>query len=80
MIDQKIESTIIQELKVDAKALGIPSGAADVFIEKSLAAAKKSIKAKKIITMHDLERAIYRELKKYNGDLAYVFQNRDKII
>lgn len=80
MIDKKLESEIIHDLKTDAKALGIPSGAAEVFIEKSLTAAKKSIKTKKIITMDDLERAIYKELKKYNTDLAYVFQNRDKII
>ncbi len=80
MIDKKLESEIVCDLKTDAKALGIPSGAAEIFIEKSLSAAKKTIKTKKIITMDDLERAIYKELKKYNTDLAYVFQNRDKII
>ena len=37
-------------------------------------------KKKKIITKRDLERTVVAELKKYNADLAYVYQNRDKII
>ena len=43
--------------------------------------AKKIAKAyEKIITDADLTRAISKELKKYNKDFAYVYQNRDKII
>ena len=49
MIDKKLESEIIHDLKTDAKALGIPIGAAEVFIEKSLSAAKKTIKTKKMV-------------------------------
>ena len=74
------EKVLIKELEIDAKAVGIPSGAAEIFIEKSISAAKKSLKSKKIITEKDLERAIAKELKKYNTDLAYVYENRDKII
>ena len=65
--------TLAKNLKIDAKAVGIPSGAAEIFTEKSL-------KSKKIITEKDLERAIAKELKKYNADFAYVYENRDKII
>jgi len=74
------DPTIIKDLKIDARGLGIPSGAAEVFIEKSLKAAKKSLKSKKIITDKDLKLAIVKELKKYNADFAYVYENRDKII
>ena len=74
------EKTLIKELEIDAKAVGIPSGAAEIFIEKSISAAKKSLKSKKIITKKDLILAISKELKKYNADLAYVYKNRDKII
>ena len=77
MINEKL---LIKNLKIDAKAVSIPAGAAEIFIEKSLAAAIKSLKSKKIITEKDLERAITKELKKYNPDLAYVYENRDKII
>lgn len=74
------EKTIRKELRIDAKGLGIPSGAADVFIDKTIMAAKQKIKSKKIITQNDLERIITTELKKYNADFAYVYENRDKII
>lgn len=74
------EKTLIKNLKIDAKAVGIPSGAAEIFIAKSLQAAKKSLQTRKIITDKDLERAITKELKKYSTDLAYVYENRDKII
>ena len=71
---------IIQTLKSDARALGIPSGAADSFINLSVAAATKSLKHKSIITSHDLDRALIKELKKYHADLAYVYENRGTII
>ena len=74
------EKTIRKELRIDAKGLGIPSGAADVFIDKTIMVAKQKIKSKKIITQNDLERIITTELKKYKADFAYVYENRDKII
>ena len=72
--------TLIKNLKTDAKAIGIPTGAAEVFINKSLATDQKSLKSKKIITEKDLKLAIVKELKKYNTDFAYVYENHDKII
>ncbi len=72
--------TLSKDLKIDAKAIGVPIGAAEVFIKKSLIAAEKTLKTKKIITEKDLTLTIVRELKKYNADLAYVYENRDKII
>lgn len=72
--------TLTKELKIDARALGIPAGAAEVFIQKSLKAAKKSLSNKSSITHQDLTRVVAQELKKYHADLAYVYQNRDTII
>lgn len=74
------EKKMKKNLKVDAKAIGIPSGSADIFIEKTLDSVKKQLKNKTIITNKDLERIITKELKKYNADLAYIYKNRDKII
>ena len=42
--------------------------------------AKKALKNRSIITEKDLNRVILKELKKYHADLAYVYENRDKII
>ncbi|MBQ3474021.1 hypothetical protein IJH24_01150 [Candidatus Saccharibacteria bacterium] len=74
------EKLIKQNLKIDARAIGIPSGSAEIFIEKTLENVKKQLKNKTIITNKDLERIITKELKKYNSDLAYIYKNRDKII
>ena len=43
MIDETTEKSLIKTLKIDAKAIGIPVGAADIFIQKSLATAKKTL-------------------------------------
>lgn len=71
---------ISQNLKIHAKGLGIPAGAAEIFIERSLSAALKSLGRKTLITEKDLRHALVKELKKYNTDLAYVYENYDKII
>lgn len=74
------ETKIKKDLKIDAHALGIPSGAAEIFIQEVIKHLKKALKSKDIITEKDLERLMIKELKKYNADLAYVYENRDKII
>ena len=71
---------ITKELKNNAKAVGIPAGAAEIFINQTIAAVEKSLKNKKIITEADLDRLIIKEIRKYNKDLAYVYKIRDKII
>ena len=44
--------------------MGIPAGAAEIFIAKSLKAAEKSLKSKKIITEKDLVfYKVYEDLK-----------------
>lgn len=72
--------SVIRDLKIDAKAIGIPAGAAKTFIEKAVNDATKSLSSKTIVTDKDLVRAVHKELKKYNADLAYVYKNRDTII
>ena len=69
-----------RELTIDARAIGIPIGSAKVFIERTIESVTKNLAPKSIITEADLKRAVIKELKKYNTDLTYVYQNRDKII
>ena len=71
---------IKRELKAHAKALDIPPGSANIFIDKSVTAATKRLSTKKLITESDLTHALVKELQKYHTDLAYVYENRDKII
>lgn len=74
------KDALARELKIEAKALGIPVGAANAFVEKTVVATCQKLKKKKLITKRDLERTVVAELKKYNADLAYVYRIRDKII
>lgn len=74
------ETEIIKDLRINAHAVGIPEGAAETFIERTMKDAKKALKNRSIITEKDLNRVILKELKKYHADLAYVYQNRDTII
>lgn len=74
------EKDIIKNLKIDAKAVGIPSGAAEMFIDNVISNVKKQLKKREIITERDLNRFIVKELKKYHADFAYVYENRDKIL
>ena len=79
MNDTTVKS-IRKTLKRDAKALGIPTGAAESFINQALLNANKTLKNKSIVTEDDVSRIIVKELKKYNKDLAYVYKNRGTII
>ena len=69
-----------KSIKIDAIGVGIPVGAAEIFADRAVRAAEKSLRSKKLITSHDLTIAITKELRKYNSDLAYVYQNHDTII
>ena len=79
-MDDKIKKALTTTLKTHAKALGMPSGSTEIFIKKSIAAAEKSLKKRKIITDQDISRTISKELTKYSSNLAYVYKNYDKII
>ena len=79
-MDEATIKKTTRELKINMKALGIPSGSAEIFTEKIINGVQKSLKSKSIITEQDLNRLIAVEAKKYNADLAYVYKNRDKIV
>lgn len=79
-LDSKTLKTLESTLKSHANALNIPTGSAEIFIKKSITAAVKTFKKRKIITEADLVRTVAKELSQYNADLAYVYENYDKII
>lgn len=79
-MDDSLEKRIRKDLKQHARAINLPEGAADSFIDNTLVAVKKKLKNKTIITEEDLTRIIVKELKKYNADFTYVYQIHDKII
>lgn len=79
-MDEKLEKNLRKELKFHARGLDIPDGAAEIFIDRTIASLKKTFAKKSIITENDLIRETTKELKKYSADLAYVYKNYGKII
>ncbi len=79
-MDSNTEKELRRELKIHARAMRMPIGAAESFINVTIKTVKNDLKKKTVITKADLDRAVVKELKKYNADFAYVYQNRDKII
>ena len=73
-------AAIKRSIRIDAIGLGIPAGAAEVFADRAVRAAEKSLRSKKLITQRDLSRTLAKELRVYHADLAYVYKNRDTII
>lgn len=69
-----------KELKLHAKALGIPEGSAEIFINNTIDSVNAALKGKNIVTSADVTRLTVKTLKKYNKDFAYVYENRDTII
>ena len=69
-----------KELLREAKVQGIQPGSAEILAERVVLATEKWAKTQTMITENDLNRAVAKEAKKYNADLAYVYQNRGKII
>ncbi len=71
---------IRQELRQEAQALGLPENITDLVIERVIAKVAQWLDGRPAVTEADLNRKLALELQKYNADLAYVYQNRDKII
>ena len=79
-MDDEIEKKIRKSLKLHARALDIPDGASEDFINSAIKSAKASLEHKKTVTPHDIKRTLIKELKKYHQDLAYVYEIHDTII
>lgn len=64
----------------EAKKLKVPETVAQTMADRTIEKVGKWIEKRAAVTSDDLNRQIAKELQKYNADLAYVYQNRGKII
>ncbi len=71
---------IAEQIRKDASALGLPQGMVDEIASRAAEAVLKWAKDRSAVTTTDINRRIAVEIKKYNRDLAYVYENRGKII
>ena len=74
------EDDLKKELLTSAKAVGISVAVAEAMSTKIANRVAERISKRSAIAMGDLNRLIAEEANKYSQDLAYVYQNRDKII
>ena len=64
----------------NAKSIGLPEGWAKQIATRVAKDTDAWIADKEIVTESDLRRQIIKELKELSSDLAYAYQNHDKII
>lgn len=69
-----------KELQREAKAVGLPENTAKVVSGRVAKKVAKWAENKSMITQSDLDRRIAQEAREYSQDLAYVYENRGKII
>ena len=73
---KKIHTTIKQE----AKVLGLHAGNIEIIADKVTEKIMNWSKKRSMITEEDLNMRIAKEIKPFNEDLAFLFENRGKII
>lgn len=74
------EKELKEELLRDAQALRMPAGTAEVVAVKVAEQVGKWVARRPAVTTEDVRRRVVVEAEKYSADLAYVYQNRGKII
>lgn len=74
------KSKLHEEIKREAKVLGIHPGTAEIIADKVVEKIMTWSKKRSMITEEDLYARLAKEIKKYNEDLAYLFESKDKII
>lgn len=74
------EEKMKDDLLSSAKALRIPAGVAESIVKKIMKEVKVKVKKQDMVSEEKLNRCIATAAKKYNPDLAYVYQNRGRII
>ena len=74
------EKELQKELMHSARAVGMSAGAVEVVVEKVAQKVGARVRKRAAVTVEDINRYVSEEAEKYNKDLAYVYENRGKII
>ena len=69
-----------EDIKREAKVLGIHPGTAEIIADKVTEKVITWSKKRSMITEDDLNQKLAKEIKKFNEDLAYLFESKGKII
>jgi len=74
------QAILAEQIFRDAKGAGIPVGVAETMASQISKKVADWARKRSTITEADLYRQLAKESKKYSTDLAYVYENHDKII
>lgn len=74
------KADLVAEILREARVVQLPMGTAEVIAEKVAEVTARWMKRRGAVTMSDLNRQVAKEMQKYSADLAYIYQNRGKII
>lgn len=74
------EEELVQDILAEAKILHLHMGAAEMVARKTSAKVTAWASKRKTLTQTELSTRIARELAVYDPNLAFLYQNRDKII
>lgn len=74
------DERIYQEIMREAKVLNMQAGAAEIIAKKVTEAIIKWGKNRAAVAEVDLNQRLAKETKKFNADLAYLFESKNKII
>lgn len=71
---------VVKDLLKQAKALNISEAVAKEYADRVGEKVEKWVRARGGVTEDDVNSIIAREIKKYNRDIAFIYENRGKII
>lgn len=74
------ESALKEEIMREGRVLRLHPGAVEIIAGAVAKDTAKWVEKRSIITKNDLNTKVGKELEKYNRDLAYIYQNRGKIV
>lgn len=74
------KENILELILHEAKSIGIRDGGAEIIAEKTASKIYDWARKRSEITETDLNLKLANELKKYNADLAYLFEEKGKIL
>ena len=71
---------IHEDIKREAKVLGMHPGTAEIIADKVVDKIMIWREKRAMITEDDLNQRLAKEIKKFNEDLAYLFESRNKVL
>ncbi|MBR5621351.1 hypothetical protein IKW75_02630 [Candidatus Saccharibacteria bacterium] len=71
---------VVKDLLRQARALNIPAASAESYINAVAEKVDAWVKARGRVTESDINAIVAKEIKKYNEDLSFIYENRGKII